>query len=265
MSETIMSTKDYSKFERYDINRKVDIDSRDFKDLVKSMKTYGFMSEYPLGVIQNGGGKLKIISGNNRYDAAQLAGVPVKYVISTSGAPIHAREVGPGKWKQSNYLESFSKNGAESYQVLEEYMERTGIGLNNAASMLFGHTAGAGGFKKNHKFISGKFQIKDRKHAEDVADVVLFLANIGIEWARSDNFVKSLSRALKVPEFNIERFKSKSVTFRQLYEKQPSLKKYMELVETIYNYKAHSKDKLNVVFLANKYAAERNAAKQARG
>ena len=261
MSDRILSTVHYNMFELNEVNREVDVDSRKFKNLVESMKKYGFKSSHPLDVVEDKKGKLRIRCGHNRLTAAQYLGIPVKYVISTDNSTIYELEnAGPGGWKSEHYLDSFCKQGYASYQMVKDYMKETGIGLANAASMFFGESAGSGNYLKYGKFQSGKFEIRTLKHPLDVKEIVLFLKGepVKIEWASSNYFVKALSRVLWLEEFRKQRFIDKARTFPQLFKKQKGLDDYLRHIEEIYNYKSLRNEKVNIEFLANQAAMDRH-------
>lgn len=255
MKEIIESTTNYGKFELYPVNRTVDANSLKFKRLIVSMQKHGWLPAYPMHCTKNGRGKLQIKAGHNRYIAAQTLGIPVKYVISNDDADIYSLEqAGPGIWKNKDYLDSFSKKGIHSYLVIKDYMSRTGISLQHAASMFYGQSAGSGNFVKDGHFQQGHFHIRDYAHPQDVADIVLGLKSIDIKWSNDSSFVNALSKCLRVAEFNKSRFLEKSRTFTQLFEKQKNVQDYLKLIELVYNYKAHRKDKMNIAFRAEEQA-----------
>jgi len=261
MKDVIKSTTDYGKFELFPVNRTVNPSSARFKNLLESMKEHGWLSPYPMHCVKNGNGTLQIKAGHNRFKAAQILGMPVKYVVENDKADIYSLEqAGPGKWANKDYLDSFCKKGIHSYLIIQEYMNRTGISLQHTASMFYGQTAGSGNFVKDGKFQQGKFTIKDYKHPQDVADIVLELKSIGVTWSNDSKFVNSLSKCLKVPSFSKSRFLDKSRTFPQLFEKKKNVQDYMKLIELVYNYKAHRKDKSNIAFYAEELAKARQVS-----
>lgn len=258
MNTVIRSTKNYDMFDLHEMNRDVYENTADFKNLVRSMKIHGFLDALPLHCVENGNGKLKIKGGHNRFRAAQIAGVPVKYVVSNDKATIYDLEKsGPGKWGPKDYLVSFCKQGIKSYIVLQEYIDETGIGLQNAASMFYGQSAGSGNFYKYGKFQSGQFAIKDYRHPRIVGDIVLFLKSIGIDWASNASLVKAISRMVFLPQFDVDRFKQKAEKHKFLIEKQKNLQAYLQMIEDVYNRKVPKDQKVNIAFLAQEAATSR--------
>ena len=76
MVQALQSTINYNLFELHDLNRDVEKIDR----LKASMMRHGFIKAYPLHVMKNGFGKLKVKAGHHRLTAAKDLGLPVFYV-----------------------------------------------------------------------------------------------------------------------------------------------------------------------------------------
>lgn len=254
----IHETKNYDLFDVYEVNRDVKRTSKSFKRLLESIKTHGFISAYPLHCIANGSGKLKIKAGHNRFEAARTLGMPIKYVVSDDDASVHSLEIaGPGKWNLKDFLVSYCKKGLKNYLYLQEYIDRTGIGVTDAASMFYGNAAGSHNFNTYGKFSKGWFEIKNFDHPKIVGDIVVFLNSLGIKWANNGLFVKALSRTVFVKEFDPFIFKEKAKQYPFLLTKQRNIDNYAKMIETVYNYKTPKSQRLNISFLADQKATER--------
>jgi hypothetical protein len=258
MTDKIFTTTNYDIFELHSLNRRVQPRSKNFKDLVESIKRDGFRRGYPIEVYKNGGSRMKVISGHNRLMAAKEAGVPVKYVFAEKEYSPAQGEVGPGKWKLSEYFECYCQQGVPEYLEIEQYMEKTGISLNNAASMFHGNSAGSGNHASDGTFKNGTFEIKDRNHAHLVGSIVVYLRTIGIDFAAHNNLVKAISHAVQVPGFDVSRFKQKSKAHKELFEKQKNFDNYLDMIELIYNRQCQKTDKIPLAFLSRQGAKERN-------
>jgi hypothetical protein len=251
-------------FIHHEFNREINEESKNFKALVESMRDYGWLDSFPASCIENGRG-LKIIAGHNRFRAAEILGLPVKYVVEKIEVPIHRLEKGgPGRWTTTDYLRSYTKKGVDSYVELSEYMDRTGISLANAASMFYGDSAGSGNYHASGDFANGKFRIKDRVHPAQVEGIVKYLKNIGVSFASENLIVKAISRILRVEEFRVERFKSKSRVHVGLFQKQKNLQDYIKMFEDIYNRQCQNKQKVPLSFLVEQKMVERNAVMNRR-
>ena len=259
MIPTLKSTKDFRMFELFHMNRDVDEESQAFQQLVENMREYGFADGCPLHCAKNRGEKIKIKQGHNRFRAAQIAGVPVYYIISENPIPIDKLEkAGPGKWSPKDYLICYCKKGMDDYLTLKSYMDRTGIGLYNAASMFHGDTAGSGNCFKGNKFNGGQFKIKNLDHPIQVEKIVTFLKSIGIGYATHKALVASISRFIFVKEFDTTVFREKAEKFSFLFKKQRGLFEYTQMIEEIYNYHSPTKTRINLAFLAQQEANNRN-------
>jgi hypothetical protein len=257
--DVIYTTYDYSIFELHELNRTVRKNSQKFKDLVKSIKQDGFRREFPIGVFKTESGRFKVVSGHNRLVAAQEAGAGVKFVFIE--IPYHPAkmEVGPGQWNQGDFFDSHCNAGENpAYLEIRAYMDKTGITLNNAVSMFFGQTAGSGNYMQDGNFKTGEFVIRDREHPKKVGDIVLYLKNIGVEFATQNSFVRALSYIAKAPEFDVDRFKQKAKANYVLFEKQRNVENYVDLIEKVYNHRSKKEDKVPLSFIAQNGARVRS-------
>ncbi len=253
MSHKIQETSDYSMFQLLPFNRNVERT----KDLEASMKEHGWISAYPMHVVKNGVGKLRIKAGHNRFEVAQKLHIPVKYVVCDDDASIYQLEKATTKWSLKDYLTSHVRCGLHPYIVLKKYHERTGIPLLQCISMLSGQSAGS--HNKIEVFKTGLYQIGDVDHAETIADIVSACMNAGIKWVTNSLFINAISRIYWADGFMPNHLKNKIRKFPYLMQKQPSLQGYIEMLEAVYN--RQSQDKIPLAFLSDQAAKERSAAK----
>lgn len=261
MKNSVKTSRDYSLFIPHEVNRKVDESRVGFKRLLASMKMNGWLSAYPMHCIKGPGGKLKIKGGHHRFRAAQILGIPVKYVVESDSIPIHELErTGGGIWKSNSFLYSHARQGISEYIELQKFIEDTGITLPLAASMFFGDTAGSGNYSRDGKFQLGNFKFKDTKHPYTVGNLVTYLRGLGVSYSHEQCFVIALSKAVRVPAFSPERFKKKAKQATHLFEKKRTVQDYLLLIEEVFNYRMIAKSKQNIVFQANQISAERKVA-----
>ena len=247
----VRETDQYDRFELHEFNRSIG----NTKNLEESMRKFGWIDAYPMHVEKNGSGKLKIKAGHHRFVVAKKLGIPVKYIICDDlGATIQELEKSTRLWSMQDYLESYVRNKRPSYIAIKEYCELTGIGLNNAISMLGGESAGSN--NKGKLFKNGVFKISDSQHAEIVGDIVIYLKRIGIKFANANLFVQAISRCVWVKEFLPSVFKNKCKTFKALVEKQQNLEGYLQMIDSIYN--RQSKKKIPLQHLASETSRKRH-------
>ena len=140
----IQGTTNYDRFELFEFNRDVGKTTA----LERSMLAYGW-HPYPMHVVKNGSGKLKIKAGHHRFHVARKLGIPCKYVIAEDqGETIQELEVATRPWTLQDYLASYCRVGNEHYINVKNYLELTGIPIQCAISMLAGQTAASGNQNK---------------------------------------------------------------------------------------------------------------------
>ena len=249
MSAKLTATKNYGLFELLDFNR----DVVKTKKLEASMRKHGFIPAYPLHCSRLSNGKLRVKAGHHRLIAATHVGIGVYYIVCEDDADIYELEAATTPWRLKDYLASFCRCHTPAYEKVAGYIERTGINIQAAVSMLGGHAAGAGNF--GDAFKAGTYRVQDTNHAEDVADLVAHCADAGVGFARLSIFIRALSHVAKVKEFDLGQFKRRVTTNAARMKKQPHLEGYIELIESIYNH--GTRDKMPLVFMAKQAARMR--------
>lgn len=210
------------------------------------MRRHGFINAYPMHVMKNGSGKLKVKAGHHRLSAAKDLGIPVYFVVSDDNATIQELENATNPWTMKDYLTSYVRQGRPEYIEVYKYVEETGISLGNAISLIAGEEAMSR--NKTEQFRNGNFKPGNPVHADKVKDIVLFMKSKNIGFASHSLFVGALSKIIFVHEFDPERFKKKVAVHKSIFEKQPDIKSYLDAIEAVYN--RQSKDKLPLAFLA---------------
>lgn len=250
MKYEVKSTTNYGLFELAELNRDVEA----FKKVEKSMAAFGWIPAYPMHVMKGGNGKYQIKAGHHRFLAAKKLGIPVMYVVCNDPATIHDLEAATVPWSMKHYMQSYVRMGTPQYIAVKEYIEETGVPLGIAVSLLAGESAGSG--NKTDAFKRGVYKLGDPTHANQVKAVILHMKKCGIPFASNSLFVQALSKVLRVDTVDINRLKSKIGTHAAHFEKQPTLQKYLEAIEAIYNRRSNAKAPL--AFLANEKAKMRH-------
>lgn len=244
-------TEDYSLFDQHKFNRDVE----KIKDLYASMKKHGYLSAYPIYAIKNGGDKLLVVDGHHRLTVAKMLDLPVRYSIDKE-VPLTELIKTVKPWSIRDYLSSYVRQGIQSYIKVKEYIDRTGISVFAAMSMLGGHSAGSHNFLETFK--NGLFTIGNTTNADIVADIVLWCKKIKSPVSTDVSFVKALSKIAWVESFDHEILKIKLKKHKAMIEKKPNIQDYQVMIEEIYN--KGNKGKLPLSFMADEKARERNAA-----
>ena len=243
---TIFEETDYRLFDPSSNNR--EINQKKLEELCESMRKHGFLNDYAISVKKIRNGRFRINSGHTRAKAAEILGIPIKFVIVESKISILERELPVSIWTLTNFLQSNCKEGKKDYIKVKNFCETTGISLTAAISMFSGDSANTG-TKKGYEFKSGVFKIReDSRHAEDVGGIVIYMKTHGVKHYAHAGLVRALSKVCRVPEFDIPLFKRKLGKFGYMLEKRSTADQYLDLIQEIYNFK--NKNKLNLKFRA---------------
>lgn len=246
--ETVQETSNYGRFELLEFNRKVE----NIKRLEESMRIHGWISAYPMHVVKNGNGKLKIKAGHHRFEVARKLGIPVKFVVCDDEADIYELERSTTPWSVEDYLTSHISSGFHDYLVVKNYHEYTGIHLAQCISLLAGESASSMNWLK--RFKQSSYRLGDPTHATIVGDIIVYCRKLSIPFATNSIFVQAVSKVVWVDEFDPNVLKNKIRSHRQIMVKQASKKDYVNLLDTVYNYK--STKKIPLAFLADEKARE---------
>lgn len=252
MAITIRETSNYDQFELLDFNRDVTKTSA----LEKSMSNYGWLDPYPMHVVKNGSGKLKIKGGHHRFHVARKLGIPVKYVLTEDkGESVHELERATRNWSLMDYVTSFARVGNEHYMKLLAFHESTGIPIMCCGSLVAGDTASSN--NQNPKIKDGTYKIGDQTHAMDVAKVVLGCERLGVSFAKNTAFVSAVSAVCRVSEFSIQTYLNRVEKNLAMMINQPTRDDHIDQIEQIYNY-GSKKTRIPISFLTKEALANRN-------
>lgn len=246
----LLSTKDYSKFELCQFNRSV----VKKKNLLASMKLHGYIPAYPIHCNKGFNGTFQIKAGHHRFECAQELGLPIFYVVADDSATIHELEKATTQWTLHDYLNSYVRCGLPAYATVKAYYEETRIPLSVCISVLGGETA------SSHNLIDvfkeGHFEINGEEHADMLRDIVLHCQSAGI--CTDHMFVNAVSRCLRVELFSPEVFKLRAATNATMMHRCRTMVDQMKLFEEVYNFKALSKNRLPLCFLADQAMMQRS-------
>jgi hypothetical protein len=254
ISSQVYETEDYGIFVEHDRNRPVRSPKK-LRELEESMKKNGFLDGFPINVINNENGKMKILFGHNRFWAAQRTKTPVKYVVLEKEIDLDSVEKPTMPWRLWDYIIYYVRENKEDYVKAKKFVERTGISPSDTLTMLEGYAAGQKERTVVERAKSGKFTVKDMSHAVSIGNAVKYLKeNLGIKWASDYGFVRALSKAGKLSKFDFEKFKSQAAKHKKKFAKQRTWEDYLKLIEEVYN-KGNKGKKLPIVFLVTEQSS----------
>lgn len=249
----LQCTREYGTFEMHEHNRPIHEDAR----LLDSMQRYGFMPSSPIQCRRNGNGKLLVIRGHHRLDIAKRLKLPVWYVIDDTNTDLFSLEAVHQAWSVNDFTHARASAGDASCAKVLAFREQHGITLGAAISLVAGESAGSNNAVKGIK--TGTFKAAaDSSHAIAVVAITDHLRDLKIAFATSSAFVQAVSAALRVPEFNADRFKHRASLYPGLMTKRSTVVECLNEIEALYNYGAKDK-RLPLAFRAREVGRERQA------
>jgi ParB/Sulfiredoxin domain len=254
---TIHETSNYKTFEMSTFNR----DVSNTQALEKSMLQHGFLSAYPLHVEKREDGRLYIMDGHHRLTVARRLKIPVKFIIETAKVDMHMLQKTTSKWTLEDYLTSYVRCEKPEYLKVEEFIDRTGLGLGISISLLRGNTATSANY--NDKFKQGTYSISDQAFGENVAVVISTMYAAGVVFAKNRNLVAAVSKTLLTSQINSETLLTKIKKYSFLIENRSTVQQYLDVLEKLYN--RGVKSKVPLAHYANESARARQSAFTKKG
>lgn len=224
------ATKNYRLFERSADNRPMDMTAH--RKLRRSMKKYGFLPCFPLGVVRGKNDVLIVKDGQHRLAFAEELGLPVWYVLVDTDFDIAEINDTPKTWKTKDYAEMHAANGKTQYKEGIDFAEIYGLTIGNAFSLLAGtiHFTNV-----SDQFKAGTFVIKDREWAERVASVYSRICAMSKD-VRNSHFLSACMAACRVEDFSAPRLVKNSQRCRDKLISYSTREAYLDMIEEIYNF-----------------------------
>lgn len=235
----ILTTTDYSIFKKYKGNRA--IDHKHVYNLVESFKQ-GIM---PFFIEVNS--DFEVIDGQNRLEALKILNLPVNYVINTNQYNytdiIRLNNIKKA-WKIGDYANYWEKQIVDNSWCYEFYNEvkETFRFSDHILLAVIGGTSSTQNYSTGitKVFKNGKLQIENKNEIYNILiELKTMFENIEIDGDRSLAF--AFLRIKKSKQFDYKHFINKIKQYKYLYEPKRNTNQYVDLLETIYNYKNHNK------------------------
>lgn len=198
--------------------------------------------------------KMYVVDGQHRLEAAKIAGKGIWFFIDET-VPNTAKGIFNGAkkynrdaevWSKKDYVDGLAKQGNSNYQHLIEFREKYPMFSQTEAEMFLSNSGTKSVGKR--AFADGKFEVKDVKRAEELANNILKLAPFFKDY-NSSVFVRTVLTIMeKKPEFDFNRFLHKVSLRPGMLKRQGDKDSYKLLIEDIYNFSAKGSDRLNLRF-----------------
>jgi hypothetical protein len=242
----ILETTDYLKFSASKGNREVNIGRR--RGLIASMKKYGFLDSGAISVIKQKSGSLVVHDGQHRLAAAEMLGIPVKYIIED--VPYDVVEIvnTAVRWNHADYARKWAEDGVESYKKLIAFSEKYSLPVGHALSLLIGSNSGG----SMTPFREGKLVIRNEAMAHKIAKTFREIVEIDKNLDKR-MFLRAISYCVRIPGFDLDRLLQACKRHRQLLRNEPTCEAFLGMIESVYNYR--NANKIPVKFEAEQLIA----------
>jgi len=226
-------TTNYGMFEMATGNRTYSVNHA--AKIAKSIEENNMLGACPIVCIQRGK-YIEVIDGQHRLGACKMLGVPVPYIIvdGVTAEDIARLNRDQKGWGSKDYLHHFVSMGYPEYLTLSNFIEKTGMPVTLAASLVSGviHEGGTG-----ETFKQGKYKADGLKFAHRVVLELEKMREAGCMFTRERSLVKAIQNIMiAVPSFDASR-----LVLRMRYmplEKRASWVDYCMQIERLYNYRS---------------------------
>lgn len=229
----VYQTKDYSKFKFREDNRETN--HNHVKKLSNSMKERGWITgSY---VVVNS--KYEVIDGQHRVKAATIAGVPINYTMERKSDfdTIRTLNCNQKNWLLQDHIHGFVTDGNPHYVKLDNFMkEFPELKITECMMLCKNSYTGV----PRGTFESGNFTTKDMKKAKVWGENVMSLKPF-FKFFNRGIFVRALVVALNKEGFEFDEFLHKVKLRPNMLVPCGTVDQYLELIETVYNYKRSKK------------------------
>lgn len=235
----IYKTKDYNMFNFRQDNRPL-VDSH-VKELMDSMRSNGWIQgSY---VVVND--KMEVIDGQHRLMSGMELGLPIIFTIEkgTGFDTIQKLNTKQKNWTKHNHIDGFVKKGNQNYIILDKYMKKYPEFKLTEMLMFLGNTQTN---ISKEVFEDGGFEVKSTSICDMWINNLMSLKGYFPKYYNKSIFVRSILRVMKKEGFVFSEFLHKVQLRPTMLQPCGTVEQYVELIETIYNYKRSNK--LNLRF-----------------
>lgn len=239
----IYVTTDYSIFSRIKGNRA--LNSGKIKKMVRDINHgLNFLSDFPL-VTNVVDGRLDIVDGQHRFEAAKQTKKSVYYIIRKQIVELDkvARLNSiQEKWKPKDFIECYIEKGIKDYKILADFQQQYCLPLSVSLNLLYnGVTGNDSGAPEDLQslFHRGEFKVKHMKQARDIAEACSKFSTFG-GW-NSRPFVLAISKILEADVCDFDELVEKFSADPKQMDKHQNVKACLVNLEQIYNKGYHKR------------------------
>lgn len=246
------TTTNYDLFTLMEDNRDIDLSHRRTKNLAESMVEHGWIEAFPM-MVKKQGRRLIVIDGQHRLAVAREFGIPVKYVVVDQDIDVAFLNSTSKSWTPFDYANRYAKAGDDNYVELVEFHYKYGMPITTCASIL-ANTVRFGNV--SDKFYSGRYKIKSRKVATDLAECYTSLIGISKK-LKKNQAIMALWACFHVDDFSPSRLIDGADRHGGAIKNMGTMEGFLEIFEEMYNF--GRKQRIPLKFQASEKMRERSA------
>jgi disulfide oxidoreductase YuzD len=239
----VMYEKNYSKFTLFDNNR--DINETHVENLIVSMRKSGQLMPVVVSPSK------EVIDGQHRLKACEKLGIPVSYVVNSSGnskqiAVMNNTQKG---WKNKDFLKHFSHNShsnSSEYKKIEKFFEEYKLPFTVGISLLSGYSVGfnaAADRGPMPSFRDGTFKISNLDKAKLIASRLLKLKSFVPNLVKIVKFSVAFIKISQLENFDLKTCYAQIEKNSNKFDKCLNQEDWNEAMVSAYNYKLVTKGK----------------------
>lgn len=245
----VHSTRDYRKFRFDPRNRPVDQDR--LEKLYNSVEKVNMLHVFPIVVDSN----FTVYDGQHRLKVAEAMQVPVYYIFDDKVSIEHVTMTtdAVSKWDNRDYLHRWCAEGKSDYLELQKFwfankMLKGKVFLTLNACLNLCHY----GDRKamNVDFRQGLYRCNDLPFAESVANALRDWSD-HVDFFNHTSFVSAVSNLAGNRHYSHAQMMAKMQYMSTKMVKCPDTESYIALIDEIYNYRSHVRNRVTLRKLAS--------------
>lgn len=179
----------------------------------------------------------EVIDGQHRLQCAEELKLPVYYIVCEGYGlrEVQILNASSKNWSADDYMEGYCDLGYKDYETYKEFREKYGFGHRETQALLEGAA-----IKNMQDFYLGKFKVKDKKKATEMADKLSQIQPF-FEGYKLRSFVFAMLHMFKQKHFDFDEFIQKLENRPTALKKCATSEQYRDLIEDIYNYRRRDK------------------------
>jgi hypothetical protein len=232
-------TTNYDRFKTIEGNR--DVNLRNVKRIIGNIEKVGAL-KVPILVNEN----YEIIDGQHRFEAFKRKNLPITYMIQKGYGlkEVQALNSNTSNWNNFDYLKSYCESGYGEYEKLEQFMrDYPDFGIQSAERICSLRQTNASASKSPNaanKFRLGEFVCPDIRKSYEIANKLMMIKPYYKNFHRG-TFVSTMMGLFNRDNYDHKYFIGRLKRHSLVIEDQPSVKRWIDHIEEVYNYRNRDK------------------------